>query len=95
MEPIIQGLTQNVADDVRELVLAVAPKELPALQEKTPPNMHWQVPLGFVSLAAVGALLVAAGGLQTRVQEQRHGARRQKTHLHKRKLHAFHAPIAQ
>lgn len=95
MEPIIQSMSQNVAEDVREMVHAVTHQEPVQLLELLPPNEHWHVPLGFVSLAAAGALLIAAGGVQTTVQEQRHGARRQRTHLHQKKLHASHAPIAQ
>jgi hypothetical protein len=31
--------------------------------------------------------LLAAGGVQWRVQEQKHGSRKVRTHLHKKKLH--------
>jgi hypothetical protein len=87
MEPIIQTVTQTVAQDVRELVRAIELEE-PILIEKEPPGFDWQwhLPLGFVSLAAAGALLVAAGGVQWRVQEQKHGARHPRTRLHKKQL---------
>ena len=89
MDPLIQTVTQSVAQDVRELVHATQ-LEQPALVEKDPPGFQWQwhLPLGFVSLAAAGTLLVAAGGVQWRVQEQRHGSRKSKTHMHKKKIHA-------
>jgi hypothetical protein len=93
MEPFIQTFTQSVAQDVRELVHSVDLEE-PALMEKEPPGFqwHWHLPLGFVSLAAAGTLLVAAGGEQWTVQEQRHGARKKKTHLHKQKMKTVPAP---
>jgi len=37
-------------------------------------------------IALAGIFLIAAGGVQSRVQEQQHGARRQKTKMHKQKL---------
>ncbi len=87
MDPLFRTVTQTVAQDVRELVHATQLDE-PALLEKDPPGFHWEwhLPLGFVSLAAAGTLLVAAGGVQWRVQEQRHSARKAKTHLHKHKV---------
>jgi uncharacterized integral membrane protein len=60
------------------------------VREIEPPGFHWEwhLPLGFVSLAAAGALLMAAGGVQWRVPEEKHGARRHnKTRLHKKKPH--------
>jgi hypothetical protein len=87
MDPLFQTVTQSVAHDVRELVHSVEQVE-PSLTELDPPGFQWQwhLPLGFVSLAAAGTLLVAAGGVQWRVQQQRHGARKPKTQLHKHKL---------
>ncbi|MFN2549301.1 MAG: hypothetical protein ABR567_17910 [Myxococcales bacterium] len=62
------------------------------LLEKEPPGFRWEwhLPLGFVSLAAAGTLLVAAGGVQWRVQQaQRHGARTPaKTRMHKVRPHS-------
>ena len=57
-------------------------------REIDPPGFHWEwhLPLGFVSLAAAGTLLIAAGGLQSSVQQQRHGSRRVHTHLHQKKI---------
>ena len=85
MEPLIHSMTLTVAQDVRELVHA-ARMETPALLEKDPPNQGWHLPLGFVSLMAAGVFLVAAAGVQSRVQERQHGARRQQTRMHKQKL---------
>ncbi len=92
MDALLQTVTQSVAHDVRELVHATQ-LEPHQLREIEPPGFHWEwhLPLGFVSLAAAGALLLAAGGVQRRVQEQKHGARKQKTHLHKKKLHVVPA----
>ena len=84
MEPLIHSMTLTVAQDVRELVHATK-LEPPALLEKDPPNWGWHLPLGFVSLAAAGLFLIAAGGVQTRMQE-RHNARRQQTRMHKQKV---------
>src|SRR5438094_151190 len=61
MEPLIHSVTTTIAQDVRELVHA-AQLERPALLEKDPPNWRWHLPLGFVTLAAAGVLLIAAGG---------------------------------
>ena len=87
MDPLFQTFTQSVAQDVRELVHATQ-LETPQLTELDPPGFqwHWHLPLGFVSLAAAGTLLVAAGGVQWTVQEKRHGARPHKTQMHKHKL---------
>ncbi len=78
-------MTLTLAQDVRELVHATR-LEPPALLETDPPNWRWHFPLGFVSLAAAGLFLVAAGGVQTSVQERQHGARHQKTKMHKKKI---------
>ena len=88
MDAILQTVTQSVAEDVRELMHATQ-LETPPLTEIEPPGFHWEwhLPLGFVSLAAAGALLLAAGAVQWRVQEQKHGARKVRTHLHKKKMH--------
>ena len=85
MEPLIHSVTTTVAQDVRELVHA-AQLESPLLLEKDPPNWRWHLPLGFVTLVAAGVLLIAAGGVQSRVQEQKQGARHQRTQMHKNKL---------
>ncbi len=87
MDALLQTFTRSVAQDVRELVHAVELEE-PALLEKDPPGFqwHWHLPLGFVSLAAAGTLLVAAGGVQWTVQERKLGAHRQKTKMHKKKV---------
>jgi hypothetical protein len=89
MEPLIHSVTTTVAQDVRELVHATQ-LETPALLEKHPPNWRWHLPLGFVTLAAAGVLLIAAGGVQSRVQshalEQKQGARQQRTKMHKKKV---------
>lgn len=93
MEPLLASVTTTVAHDVRELVHA-AELEPPALLEKDPPNWRWGFPLGFVTVATAGMLLVAAGGVHERVREQRHGARRHsKTRLHKHKVRAHGAPL--
>lgn len=90
MEPLLQSVTQSVAQDMRELAHATKLEE-PALIEMEPPGFEWQwhMPLGFASLAAAGTLLVAAGGVQWRVQQQTHGAQKahKRTHMHDKKLH--------
>src|SRR5438128_12438471 len=85
MEPFIHSVTTTVAQDVRGLVYAtqVAPV---ALLEKDPPNWRWHLPLGFVTLVAAGMLLIAAGGVQWQVQEQKQGARYHRTTMHKKKI---------
>jgi hypothetical protein len=85
MGPLIHSMTLTVAQDVRELVHATR-LETPALLERDPPNQGWRLPLGFVSLAAAGVFLIAAAGVQSRVQEGQHGAHRQKTKMHKQKV---------
>ena len=89
MEPLIHSVTTTVAQDVRELVHATQ-LETPALLEKHPPNWRWHLPLGFVTLAAAGVLLIAAGGVQSRVQsralDQKQGARQHRTKMHKKKV---------
>jgi len=87
MEPLIHSVTTTIAQDVRELVHA-AQLERPALLEKDPPNWRWHLPLGFVTLAAAGVLLIAAGGVQSRVQEQKQGTRYHRTQMHKKKVRA-------
>ncbi|HTO98193.1 MAG TPA: hypothetical protein VMK66_14185 [Myxococcales bacterium] len=82
MEPLIQSVTRTLAQDMREL--ARAPQlEPPLLLEKDPPNWRWHLPLGFVTLAAAGVVLIAAAAVQTRVQERRSGARHVHTKMHK------------
>ena len=89
MDALLQTVTQSVAQDVRELVHA-AELEPPALLEKDPPGWGWHMPLGFVSLAAAGTLLVAAGGVQWEVQRvQHHAPRKAKTRMHKQKVRAL------
>jgi len=85
MEPLIHSVTTTIAQDVRELVHAVQ-LERPVLLEKDPPNWRWHLPLGFVTLAAAGVLLIAAGGVQSRMQEQKQGARYHRTQMHKKKV---------
>jgi hypothetical protein len=94
MEPLIHSVTTTVAQDVRQLVHATQ-LEIPMLIEKDPPNFrwHWHLPLGFVTLAAAGALLIAAAGVQSTVQEQKSGARRTKTSMHKQKVQRHPAPV--
>jgi hypothetical protein len=88
MDALLQTVTQSVAHDVRELVHATQ-LEAPPLREIDPPGFHWEwhLPLGFVSLAAVGTLLIAAGGVQWGAQERKHATRRYKTGMHKTKVH--------
>jgi hypothetical protein len=85
MEPLIHSVTTTVAKDVRGLMHAtqLAPA---TLLEKDPPNWRWHLPLGFVTLLAAGVLLIAAGGVQWRVQEQKQGARYHRTQMHKKKI---------
>jgi hypothetical protein len=85
MEPLIHSVTTTIAQDLRELVQATQ-LESPTLLEKDPPNWRWHVPLGFVTLATAGMLLIAAAGVQSRVQEQRQGARYRRTQMHKKKV---------
>jgi hypothetical protein len=93
MDAIIQTFSQTVSHDVLELMHATHPEPM-SLIEMEPPNWRWGVPLGFVSLAAAGALLVAAAGVQERMEEQHHHhARRRATKLHQKKLVAQHAPL--
>lgn len=84
MEPLIQSVASTVAQDMRELARAPQ-QEPPLLLEKDPPNWRWHLPLGFVTLAAAGALLIAAAAVHWRVQEQTHGARHRRTKMHKTK----------
>lgn len=87
MDALLQSMGQSVAEDVRHLT-HFAP---PALIELEPQGSGWHLPLGFVSLSAAGLLLLAVGGVQTRMQQQlqqhRHGVRKQRTHLHRRRQH--------
>ena len=85
MEPFIHSVTTTVAQDVRGLVHATQ-LALPGLLEKDPPNWRWHLPLGFVTLVAAGMLLIAAGGVQWHVQEQKQGARYRRTQMHKNKI---------
>ena len=87
MDPLLSSISQNVADDVRELVKSTH-LQAPGLTQLDPPNFHgeWHLPLGFLSLAAAGAILVAAGGVQTEVQERRHGTRHPQTRMHRGKI---------
>jgi hypothetical protein len=96
MDPLIQTVSQTVAQDLRELVHASQLPDPPALLEPEPlgSRWHWHLPLGFVSLTAAGTLLVAAGGVQWQVQEQRHGARRVRTKMHKKKVHPVPHTVA-
>jgi hypothetical protein len=86
MDPFIHSITTTVAQDVRELVRAPM-LEVPQLMEKDPPNFRWRVPVGFATLAAAGVLLIAAGGVQSRLRESRQGSPRiRKTQMHKQKI---------
>jgi hypothetical protein len=68
---LLSAVTQTVRSDFNGLVhTATAPPA--TLIEAPPPSFRWGIPLGFASLAAAGLLLVAAGGLQTRVQDRVH-----------------------
>jgi hypothetical protein len=79
---------------VRELMHATGLEE-PGLLEKDPPNWHWGLPLGFVTVVAAGALLIAAAGVQESIQEQKQGARRHvKTKMHMKKVRPQPAPMA-
>jgi len=85
MEALILSVTTTVAQDMREL--ARAPQlESPLLLEKDPPNWRWHLPLGFVTLAAAGALLIAVAAVQSRFQETSHSAGRRKAKVHKKQL---------
>ena len=87
MEPLIYSVTTTVAQDVRGLVYATQFAPPAALLEKDPPNWRWHLPLGFVTLVAAGMLLIAAGGVQWHVQEQKQGgARYHRTQMHKKKI---------
>jgi len=98
MEPLIHSLTTTVAQDVRQLVHATQ-LEVPTLIEKDPPNsFRWRLPLGFVTVAAAGVLLIAAGGIQSQVQSRvqdhpKEGAGRHKTRLHKHKARPQTDPL--
>jgi len=93
MEPLLQSMTTTVAQDMRELIHA-AELEEPTLLEKDPPNWHWGLPLGFVTVLAAGALLVAAGGVQERIQERTQGARHHvQTRMHMKRVRPQPAPI--
>jgi hypothetical protein len=93
MDALIQTVGQTLSHDVLELVHSTH-SGARSLVEMDPPNWRWGVPLGFVSLAAAGALLVAAAGVQETVGEQQHHqVRRRPTKLHKKKLVAQHAPL--
>jgi hypothetical protein len=86
--PSFTYLTTTVARDVLQLIHATQFQTAPAVIEKDPPNWRWRLPLGFVTLAAAASLLIAAGGVHFRVQEQKHGARYHKTMLHKQRVRA-------
>lgn len=93
MEPLLQSMTTTVAQDVRELMHATDLEE-PTLLEKDPPNWHWHLPLGFVTVVAAGALLIAAAGVQERIQDQKQGARRHvRTKMHMKKVRPQSAPL--
>ena len=90
MEPLLQTVGQTVAQDLRCLVHRESP---PALVELAPPHRRWHLPLGFASLVAAGALLVAAGGVQERVRERKHGARHRRTKMHIKRIRPSSAPL--
>jgi hypothetical protein len=72
-------LVETVVQDINSLI---HPPPAPALIEKNPWPFWWHAPLGFVSIASAGVLLVAAGGLHRGVQQKRHGAQPQRTQMH-------------
>ena len=92
MDALIQSVGTTIARDMSELVHAPL-QEAPALLELEPPNWRWHVPLGFASLAAAGAIMVAAAGLQTEMRDRQHHARRHTTKMHKKRVHALSAPL--
>jgi hypothetical protein len=94
MDPLIMTVGKTVSRDVHELVHATQ-LETPTLDELEPPNWHWGVPLGFASLVAAGALLVAAAGVQESMEERQHHqqSRRHVTKLHKKRVVAQSAPL--
>jgi hypothetical protein len=94
MDPLIMTVGKTVSRDVHELVHATQ-LETPSVTELEPPNWRWGVPLGFASLLAAGALMIAAAGVQETVGERQHHheARRHTTKLHKKHVVAQHAPF--
>jgi hypothetical protein len=92
MDPLLKTVSTTIARDVKELVHAPL-EPIPDLIEIEPPNWRWHVPLGFASLAAAGALLVAAAGVQESMQDRKHHARRPSTNLHQKKMRVQHAPL--
>ena len=93
MDALIQTAFTTVSRDMTELVHAPV-ADPPMLLEMEPPNWHWHVPLGFASLAAAGALLVAVAGVHETVQDRKHHqSNRQRTKMHKKKVHVESAPL--
>jgi hypothetical protein len=93
MDALIQTVSKTVSLDVQELMHSTH-LESSSLVEMEPPNWRWGMPLGFASLAAAGALLVAAAGVQESMEaQQHHHARHHNTKMHKNKLVARHAPL--
>src|SRR5476651_1872055 len=86
---LLHSASELVTDDMRALV---HPDRAPAaneLVELIPPgaHQHFHAPLGFVSLLAAGGLLVAAAGVQERVQD-RHSTSARRPSGHRKHLHA-------
>jgi hypothetical protein len=80
---------------VRDINGLVHPHPAPALMEKNPWPFWWHAPLGFVSIASAGAVLIAASGVQRGVQQKRHGVHHQRTqmhHVHHKVKHHPHHP---
>jgi len=77
-------MTTTVAQDVRELVHATQFEPL-VLLEKDPPNWRWHLPLGFVTLAAAGTLLIAAAGI-TLARAGAEARRPPQTRMHMQKV---------
>jgi len=90
MEPRLQPAAQTVGQDLHGQVIR---ESAPELVELEPPDRRWHLPFGFASLLAAGALLLAAGAVQQRVHDRKHGARHQRTKIHKKRIRPSSAPL--